>query len=118
MEIPNYTNRADTGHPAGHDQANSIRSRHTQQHICDYPLSAARLCCEILKVGFGGKYTAVKNYLRAIWPREAVQAAFRSSSSDIGMQDTVFHRGNKIPVFGGINNILHFCIWLERVFSA
>ena len=30
----------------------------------------------------------------------------------------VFHRGDKVPVFGGGNNPLLFGMWLERVFLA
>lgn len=48
-----------------------------QQRIAEYPLSAARIHREIQEMGFDGKYTIVKEYIRTIRPRETVQAVLR-----------------------------------------
>jgi transposase len=47
------------------------------QRISEYPLSAARICREMQEMGFDGKCTIVKDYSRAIRPRETVQAVLR-----------------------------------------
>ena len=43
-----------------------------RDRIADHPLSAARIHREIRDMGFDGKYTIVKDYIRAIRPRENV----------------------------------------------
>ena len=48
-----------------------------QQRIRDYPLSAARIYREIQEMGFNGKYTIVKDYIREIRPPTRVPAVFR-----------------------------------------
>ena len=48
-----------------------------QQRIHDYPLSAARIYREIQEMGFNGKYTIVKDYIREIRPPTRVPAVFR-----------------------------------------
>jgi len=48
-----------------------------QQRIRDYPLSAARIYREIQEMGFRGKCTIVKDYIREIRPPTSVPAVFR-----------------------------------------
>ena len=48
-----------------------------QQRISEYPLSAPRICREIQEMGFDGKCTIVKDYLRMIRPQTPVPAVFR-----------------------------------------
>ena len=48
-----------------------------QQRIRDYPLSAARISREIQEMGFSGKCTIVKDYIREIRPPTSVPAVFR-----------------------------------------
>jgi transposase len=48
-----------------------------QQRIRDYPLSAARIYREIQEMGFRGKCTIVKDYIREIRPSTSVPAVFR-----------------------------------------
>jgi transposase len=48
-----------------------------QQRIRDYPLSAARIYREIQEMGFSGKCTIVKDYIREIRPPTSVPAVFR-----------------------------------------
>ena len=48
-----------------------------QQHISEYSLSAPRICREIQEMGFDGKCTIVKDYLRMIRPQTPVPAVFR-----------------------------------------
>ncbi|MCT8338414.1 IS21 family transposase [Methanoculleus sp. Afa-1] len=48
-----------------------------QQRICEYSLSAARICREIQDMGFDGKCTIVKDYIRTIRPQAPVQAVLR-----------------------------------------
>ena len=48
-----------------------------QQRIRDYPLSAARISREIQEMGFRGKGTIVKDYIREIRPPTSVPAVFR-----------------------------------------
>ena len=48
-----------------------------QQRIRDYPLSAAWIYREIQEMGFSGKYTIVKGYIREIRPPTRVPAVFR-----------------------------------------
>jgi transposase len=48
-----------------------------QNRITDYPLSAARIYREIQEMGFDGKYTIVKDYIREIRPNKGVPAVFR-----------------------------------------
>jgi len=46
-----------------------------QQRITEYPLSATRLYREIQEMGYTGKYTIVKDYIRSIRPPEGTSAA-------------------------------------------
>jgi transposase len=48
-----------------------------RDRIADHPLSAVRIHREIRDMGFDGKYTIVKDYIRTIRPRENVQAVLR-----------------------------------------
>jgi len=48
-----------------------------QQRITEYPLSAARIYREIQEMGYDGKCTIVKDYIRTIRPRETLQAVLR-----------------------------------------
>ena len=48
-----------------------------QQRIRDYPLSAARISREIQEMGFSGKCTIVKDYIREIRSPTSVPAVFR-----------------------------------------
>jgi transposase len=45
-----------------------------QQRISEYSLSAPRICREIQEMGFDGKYTIVKDYIRTIRPQTLVPA--------------------------------------------
>lgn len=48
-----------------------------QQRISEYPLSAPRICREIQEMGFDGKCTIVKDYIRSIRPQASVPAVLR-----------------------------------------
>jgi len=48
-----------------------------QNRITAYPLSAARIHREIRELGFTGKYTIVKDYLREVRPSRSVPAVYR-----------------------------------------
>jgi len=48
-----------------------------QNRITAYPLSAARIHREIQELGFTGKYTIVKDYIREVRPTRSVPAVYR-----------------------------------------
>ena len=52
-------------------------TEYIQRRITDYPLRATRIYREIQELGYTGKYTIVKDYIRSIRPPEGISAVFR-----------------------------------------
>ena len=52
-------------------------TEYIQRRITDYPLRATRIYREIQEMGYDGKYTVVKDYIRSIRPPEGTSAVLR-----------------------------------------